>query len=370
MGKLVQDETHEPRSSSMSLAMRWKHENARIVSVIAVMVLVITLIAVLFQYSASKKTLSVYVDGREEALVTRESLLRDVLDEHAIAVGAHDVISKPLDSEIADGDWVIIERAMPVNIMMGGKKETHYTTKKSVSEALIELNIPAKPEDKVIPEKKTAVSENMHIRIIDVHKNVEERKVTVPFRTVKKADPTLMKGKTKTLQKGQAGLVIQKIEKVYEDGKLVYSKMVDKQVKTKQVNQIVAYGTKTEPEVAVLSAGGGSKSDGSVDFNYKKVLKNVELTAYTEQEGSVGSKTASGVIVSEGRTISVDPDVIPLGWWVYIEGIGFRRAEDTGGAVKGNIIDIYFDSSSTVHKFGRKYGYTVYVIGPVKPELN
>lgn len=46
------------------------------------------------------------------------------------------------------------------------------------------------------------------------------------------------------MQKGQEGLVIQKIEKVYEDGKLVYSKMVDKKVKTKQVNQVVAYGTK------------------------------------------------------------------------------------------------------------------------------
>lgn len=94
------------------------------------------------------------------------------------------------------------------------------------------------------------------------------------------------------------------------------------------------------------------------------------MTAYTEQEGSAGSKTASGAIVSEGRTIAVDPDVIPLGWWVYIEGIGFRRAEDTGRAVKGNIIDVYFDSSSTVRKFGRKHGFTVYVIGPVKPELN
>ncbi|CAH8720984.1 hypothetical protein [Paenibacillus thiaminolyticus] len=55
MGQLVQDETHEPRSSSMSLAMRWKHENVRIVSLIIVMAVVITLMAVLFQYSASKK---------------------------------------------------------------------------------------------------------------------------------------------------------------------------------------------------------------------------------------------------------------------------------------------------------------------------
>lgn len=100
------------------------------------------------------------------------------------------------------------------------------------------------------------------------------------------------------------------------------------------------------------------------------MLKNVQLTAYTESEGSAGAKTASGAIVSEGRTIAVDPKVIPLGWWVYIEGIGFRRAEDTGGAVKGKIIDVYFDSKKAVSKFGRKKGYTVYVVGPVKPESN
>jgi len=77
--------------------------------------------------------------------------------------------------------------------------------------------------------------------------------------------------------------------------------------------------------------------------------------------------TSTGVKVQEGRTIAVDPDVIPLGWWVYIEGFGFRRAEDTGSAVKGKIIDIYFDSEETVKRFGTKKGYTVYVIGPVKP---
>ena len=82
------------------------------------------------------------------------------------------------------------------------------------------------------------------------------------------------------------------------------------------------------------------------------MLKNVTLTAYSAGVASTGKAkshpeygiTASGTTVTEGRTIAVDPKVIPMGWWVYIEGIGFRRAEDTGSAVKGNKIDVYFES--------------------------
>jgi 3D (Asp-Asp-Asp) domain-containing protein len=59
-----------------------------------------------------------------------------------------------------------------------------------------------------------------------------------------------------------------------------------------------------------------------------------------------------------------------MGWWVYIDGVGFRRAEDKGSAVKGKKIDVYFDSESHAHKFGTKKGYTVYVIGPKKPVTN
>ncbi|MNI67931.1 Cell wall-binding protein YocH precursor [compost metagenome] len=93
------------------------------------------------------------------------------------------------------------------------------------------------------------------------------------------------------------------------------------------------------------------------------------MTAYSSEEPGIGTRTASGTRVTEGRTIAVDPDVIPIGWWVYIEGLGFRRAEDTGGAIKGNKIDVYYDSLSHALNFGRKTR-TVYVIGPVKPELD
>jgi 3D (Asp-Asp-Asp) domain-containing protein len=56
--------------------------------------------------------------------------------------------------------------------------------------------------------------------------------------------------------------------------------------------------------------------------------------------------TATDTHVKQGRTIAVDPRVIPFGTKVYIEGFGYRIAEDSGGAIKGNRIDIYYDHVS------------------------
>ena len=58
--------------------------------------------------------------------------------------------------------------------------------------------------------------------------------------------------------------------------------------------------------------------------------------------------TYTGTMATEGRTIAVDPNVIPLGTRVYIDGYGERIAEDTGGAIKGNKIDIYVDDVSSI----------------------
>ena len=71
-----------------------------------------------------------------------------------------------------------------------------------------------------------------------------------------------------------------------------------------------------------------------------------------------GSPTASGATPRANHTIAVDPRVIPLGTVVEIEGMGTYVAEDTGSAIKGNKIDIYFDSHSAANNFGRR---TIYV---------
>ena len=64
------------------------------------------------------------------------------------------------------------------------------------------------------------------------------------------------------------------------------------------------------------------------------------------------SHTATGTIPAEGRTIAVDPSVIPYGTQVYIDGYGVYVAEDCGGAIKGNRIDMYFESHQAACQFG------------------
>ena len=71
--------------------------------------------------------------------------------------------------------------------------------------------------------------------------------------------------------------------------------------------------------------------------------------------------TKTGTIPRANYTISVDPKLIPLGSMVMING-QIYRAEDTGSAIKGNIIDMYFDTHQQAKNFGVQY-FDVYVLG-------
>lgn len=91
----------------------------------------------------------------------------------------------------------------------------------------------------------------------------------------------------------------------------------------------------------------------------KAATQNKELISSTSAyTAGAGSMTSSGRIVKRDpngiSTVSVDPSVIPLGTYLYIEGYGYAVASDIGGAVKGTDLDLYFDSSSECYDWGRK----------------
>lgn len=71
--------------------------------------------------------------------------------------------------------------------------------------------------------------------------------------------------------------------------------------------------------------------------------------------GSSHNVTASGEPLSVGTTVAVDPSVIPLGSQIYIDGIGWRIAQDTGGAIRGDEIDVLVSSHSEAYDNGIVY---------------
>ena len=95
---------------------------------------------------------------------------------------------------------------------------------------------------------------------------------------------------------------------------------------------------------------------------YKLVyLGDFKLTHYCCEErehicGTGTGITATGTHVTAGRTIAVDPDVIPYGTQVYIEGYGWRTAEDCGGAVNNKQIDIAVSTHDQAINMGTRSG--------------
>jgi 3D (Asp-Asp-Asp) domain-containing protein len=99
-----------------------------------------------------------------------------------------------------------------------------------------------------------------------------------------------------------------------------------------------AYDGLTEQEIEQLEVSRGGER-----------IMTMEATAYTW----TGQRTASGTWPAVG-TVAVDPKVIPLGSRLYVEGYGEAVAEDTGGLVKGNIIDIYLPTEAECWQWGRR----------------
>jgi 3D (Asp-Asp-Asp) domain-containing protein/flavin-binding protein dodecin len=94
------------------------------------------------------------------------------------------------------------------------------------------------------------------------------------------------------------------------------------------------------------------------------------ITAYSNHFKSTGKRkgdpaygiTASGKKTTEGVTIAADWRVLPKGTIVWIEGVGQREVQDTGSAIKGKKIDLYFENENDAEIFGRQKKVKVSVI--------
>lgn len=146
-------------------------------------------------------------------------------------------------------------------------------------------------------------------------------------------------------QRGMAYALQNKIANAYSNGTLQPKKRM-----TRAEAAIFAYHNLLNQQSEALPRL------ASLATPYKKVM-SVETTSYAENnvKAYLGWPLRKGIV-------AVDPNVIPLGTHMYIEGYGYAVAADIGGAVKENIVDVFLPSLQAAIAYGRQKDTKVYIL--------
>ncbi|TXH07071.1 MAG: hypothetical protein E6Q06_04060 [Candidatus Moraniibacteriota bacterium] len=93
---------------------------------------------------------------------------------------------------------------------------------------------------------------------------------------------------------------------------------------------------------------------GQLEVGKRFTINASAYTAAADECGKDDGITASGLKVTENRTLACPPN-FPFGAKIAIDGMGVYRCEDRGGAIKGNKIDIYMETKGEAFAFGRQH---------------
>lgn len=310
----------------------------------AIILAVVVLLGYFTFTTMAKKKVTVLYDGKVKTVTSNAKTVGALLKETGIYIGEKDKIYPDIDSKVKDGLAISIKRAVPVTIKVDGKELKVKSAEETVERLLQSEGIILNEKDKVLPTLNSMVKPNMEVKITRVEEKTIISSKIIPYKVVKKPNHDMLKGTSKIIQNGMDGILEITTKVVMEDGKIVSTKKVGEAIKRRPIDKIIQVGT----------LGFFVPSRGSEPVAYVKKLR-MKATSYTSSYECTGKRpgdpgfgrTATGTIARRNpngfSTVAVDPDVIPLGTRLYIEGYGFAIAEDVGGGVKGDKIDLYFE---------------------------
>ncbi len=246
-----------------------------------------------------------------------------------------DADTQVIENEISDNAGIAIYPFVPdIKVTVDYKGIEYYTfgtPELTVAQLLAYLDIDLSPSDTLNCSLDDLTYNGMFIDIdVNTVKTVTYTE-EIAYTTRVIGVDTIPKGTREIVQKGQNGSRETVINYYYVNGELSKNEKVSESVIVQPVQEIIYEGI-----------GGAFINDKGEMIEYSHYI-DVVATAY-----GGGGITFSGKVVAEGM-IAVDPTVIPLGSKVYVTGdyadLGICYAEDTGGYIKGNRIDVYMEAS-------------------------
>jgi len=271
---------------------------------------------------------TLHEDGFASAVFSSRPTVRLALAALGSSFSRYDRVWPAPDTPLTAGLHVFVQRAAAISLKVGGDEpSTVYTHSNTVAELLAERGVELLDGDSVTPGPAAALFDGMTVDVTVVRSETESEDTPIPFLTYYRDDSSLPEGEYAELQAGADGYVHREYAVTYENGVAVGRVLLSETV-VEPDDRIIAQGTAVVAAAVAAPAG---------DPGCPRTLR-VWATWYTAASAGGGS-TATGTVVRKG-TVAVDPRVIPLGTQMYIPGYGYGVAEDTGGAVIGNIIDL------------------------------
>ncbi len=236
-------------------------------------------------------------------------------------------------------------RPMPktIHLLMQGRQKDWISLKSTVEAALAEAGVALGPKDEVFPDPDQPLWDGMPIFVCRVRTKVVARDEKILYATAFRPAKSRWQRLPVIVRRGTPGLRRKRYEVVYRDGRETERNLISTTVLAPSVEQVIM----APPRYQLASRG---------YYAGRRVFQMV-ATAYDPGPRSCGpaarGKTAIGLRAGHG-VVAVDPAMIPMKARLYVEGYGYAVAGDTGGAIKGNRIDLGFRSRAQALRYGRR----------------
>jgi 3D (Asp-Asp-Asp) domain-containing protein len=265
-------------------------------------------------------------------------------------------LSTPLTPNLT----INIIRSLPVVLEVDGRAiqtRTHYTT---VAEVLNAAGVKLLALDYALPAlTDSPPADGSPIRVVRVSEQFVTETAALPYETQYQANADLEIDNTQVVQAGAYGTAATRIRVRYENGIEVSRTLEDTWTAIAPQPRLISYGTK----IVIRTV---DTADGPIE--YWRAVRMYATSYSASRSGTPRTapwygRTRSGKTLTIGMA-AIDLRVMPLGTRLYVPGYGYVTAEDTGGGVKGKMIDLGYDDWNFVnwHQY-----VTVYFLTPVPP---
>lgn len=332
--------------------------------------LILTMIPalVLLAQSVSAKT---YVITDGERVVTYTSFATDpdaVLGQMGLSLGERDTYTT---QAVEGGSAITIRRAQGITIQYHGQTMQVSGSGETVGELLSRLNLGITGEDMISHGLEEDTFDGM---VLTIDREITQQEVytrVIPHEVRRCRDASVPAGVEEVLIEGVDGEMQCVAAVTYRNGVQIQRKVQSETVTRAPVTEIIGEGIgedprETDPQ-ALPQIGDGyiTLPTGEVLTYYKS--DTIRATAYTHTDTGCDRITATGTTVHWG-TVAVDPRYIPYGTRMFIMAsdgsyvYGLAEAEDCGGDIKGDRMDLYMPTFQQCMEFGRRR-CTIYFLG-------